>query len=155
MSASVTLANNTARRAADVQPNKYITVRCCHGCSRLNYVLLLGLCRSYGATQKCIGAANAPPHLVSIDFHVDPPGLIAARCTFQIWMVEADTVIESVTTIDTFDVVFLVYPGVRLVFRAPAVSLKRGPVSEALVFVCVLVSRGYRHASCNYCTGIL
>lgn len=71
-------------------------------------------------------------------------------------MVEADTVIESVTTIDTFDVVFLVYPGVRLVFRAPAVSLKRGPVIEALVFVCVLlVSRGYRHASCNYCTGIV
>lgn len=39
-----------------------------------------------------------------------------------------DTVIESENVIDTTNLVYVVEPGVQLLFRAPAVSLKRGEV---------------------------
>lgn len=41
---------------------------------------------------------------------------------------KADTVVESQNAIDTTNLAYIVLPGVQLVFRAPAVSLKRGEV---------------------------
>ena len=46
------------------------------------------------------------------------------------WVVKADTVIESQTAIEISDIFFVVRADASLVFRAPAVSLKRGQVSE-------------------------
>lgn len=59
----------------------------------------------------------------------------------QVWAVEADTVIESEAAIDTLDIVFIVFPDCRLIFRAPAVSLKRGQVGGWLGFVHVFWCR--------------
>lgn len=60
-----------------------------------------------------------------------PPALLLFRCAKCIGF-DGDTVIESQNAIDTTNLVYIVLPGVQVVFRAPAVSLKRGEVMMAV-----------------------
>eukprot|EP00752_Nemacystus_decipiens_P018370 g16479.t1 len=76
-------------------------------------------CAAIQAAAYTDGEIPFPRGNLTLDgpLHCDEP---------TIWAIEEDTAIESRTAIDMLDIVFIVFYDVHLVFRAPAVSLKRG-----------------------------